>query len=653
MTDRAWFDAAKGDIPQWAASMPKDADGTTIDWDWVRSLDLAHGVGTIPESTPQSIHDALKADYATRERLESIIAQCNSAFMTDFDRLIGSYRLPRALAYANRRLNDNINTMLHLGEQQHLWAVSRERRGRATIAVLKPYSGSGPSNDDQGMLDLSGEAGGASAGNTAAENSDVKFPTTVALDDIQDRTEAILDARAKRRKAQRFQKRAGDAAMARANLSGATSPGGAALPGGAAASGNATGRHPKPDWRDAYLPGRDVDAVMGIDIETTGIDPARDYIIDVGFEFMNMASQRPAGEPETYAYEQGYYAAGDAYGQSRLAFGVPPENAALGNALIAKLTGIDVRGRSSEAGYRLFDEWSQAQAGLLARLTQQPYVAHNATFEHSWFMLNVAGYAESYRAGRITIIDTLPMSRQWDPGAVPTNEHPYGDNTLDAYAKRQGALDSAHNERHLGLEDSHIMLVAMKHHLAALKAQGKGPWGPPAGLASAASPAVLAEHVEQQLQTERHVQGKQTAMVFLRHGAWVEHVFLSRSAGELRAELVEGYRRVSFAGLDLDGADPRFHRGVWVRAHDQEIDLHALFTHVGRLRIEIQVMAGRGQLLGDRVLGEHALVHAVGTQQHLTVHIRQRRAVRGERHGRQQAGVGHIAFHDRVVGAEC
>lgn len=500
MIDRTWLDAAKGDIPQWAASMPKDADGTTIDWDWVRSLDLMHGISVLlalaadgeqygetaaqpqlgldqPELTPQAIHDALKIDYATREHLESIIAQCNSTFMTDYDRFIGSYRLPRALAYANRRLNDNINTLLHLGEQQHLWVVSRERRGRTTVAVLRPYSGSRPSNDDQGMLNLSGETGDASAGNTAAENSDVKFPTTVALDDIQDRTTAILDARAERRKAQRFQKRAGDAAMARANLSGATSPGGAALPGGAAASGNATGHHHKPDWRDAYLPGRDVDAVMGIDIETTGIDPARDYIIDVGFEFMNMASPRPAGEPETYAYEQGYYAAGDAYGQSRLAFGVPPENAALGNVLIAKLTGIDVRGRSSEAGYRLFDEWPQAQAGLLARLTQQPYVAHNATFEHSWFMLNVAGYAESYRAGRITIIDTLPMSRQWDPGAVPTNEHPYGDNTLDAYAKRQGALDSAHNERHLGLEDSHIMLVAMKHHLAALKAQGKGPWG--------------------------------------------------------------------------------------------------------------------------------------------------------------------------------
>ena len=69
------------------------------------------------------------------------------------------------------------------------------------------------------------------------------------------------------------------------------------------------------------------------------------------------------------------------------------------------------------------------------------------------------------------------MSRQWDPGSVPNDEHPYGDNTLDAYAKRQGALDSAHNERHLGLEDTHIMLVAMKHHLATLKAQGQGPWG--------------------------------------------------------------------------------------------------------------------------------------------------------------------------------
>ena len=44
-------DAAKGDIPQSAASMPKDADGTTIDWDWVRSLDLMHGMAYCRHNT--------------------------------------------------------------------------------------------------------------------------------------------------------------------------------------------------------------------------------------------------------------------------------------------------------------------------------------------------------------------------------------------------------------------------------------------------------------------------------------------------------------------------------------------------------------------------------------------------------------------------
>lgn len=231
----------------------------------------------------------------------------------------------------------------------------------------------------------------------------------------------------------------------------------------------------KSDWRDAYLPGRDVDNVMGIDIETTGTDPARVYIIDVGFEYMNMISPRPAAAPTGYQYEQSYYETGDAYGQSRLSFGVPAENATLGNPLILDLTGIDVRDRAS--GFRLFDEWPEAQIGLLQRLEQQPYVAHNARFEHSFFMLNVAGYAESYRAGKITIIDTLPMSRRWDEGSIPDDEHPYGNNTLDAYAKRQGALDESKSERHLGLEDTHIMLVAMKHHLGVLHGEGRGPWG--------------------------------------------------------------------------------------------------------------------------------------------------------------------------------
>lgn len=175
------------------------------------------------------------------------------------------------------------------------------------------------------MLNLSGETGDAPAGNTAAENSDVKFPTTVALTMskiVRQRflTHAPNGVRPSASRSGRAMRR-WPAPISPARLR-------RVVPlcrVGAAASGNATGHHPKPDWRDAYLPGRDVDAVMGIDIETTGIDPARDYIIDVGFEFMNMASPRPAGEPETYAYEQGYYAAGDSLRQSRPRFGVRPK----------------------------------------------------------------------------------------------------------------------------------------------------------------------------------------------------------------------------------------------------------------------------------------------------------------------------------------
>jgi DNA polymerase III epsilon subunit-like protein len=518
-----WLTASKDDIGQWATAMPKDADGHGIDWEWVRSLDLEHGIGVATDMdadatadvstgvdagmvaetgdsvdagmtagmTAGGIHDALKADYATRDRLEPILAQCSSTFMADFDRLIASYRLPRALVYANRRLNDEINRLLDLGETRHLWVVSHERQGRATVVVLKPYAAAA------GAAAAASATTAASAASQDSFNAETPVPaSSISLDDIRDRTGEIVNARAERRKAQRLQKRASDSSMARANLSAVSAPGStyahadahadnrshepAYAPHANAHGGAASSRayQPKPDWRDAYLPGRDVDTVMGIDIETTGIDPVREYIIDVGFEFMNMASPRPGDSSASgaYAYEQEYYDAGDAYGQARLSFGVPEANAEHGNELIRRLTGIDVRQRSAADGHRLFDEWPEAQTGLLSRLTQQPYVAHNATFEHNYFMVNVAGYAEAYRAGHITIIDTLPMSRQWDPGAVPDEKHPYGDNALDSYAKRQGALDGAHAERHLGLEDAHIMLVAMKHHLAWLKEQNKGPW---------------------------------------------------------------------------------------------------------------------------------------------------------------------------------
>ena len=422
--DDDWLVRAHGDIDQWAAVMDVDADDRPIDWNWVRTLDLVHGVGvaTVHDcdaGASSDVHDLLRRDLMIRDRLEAILTCCDRVFMTDYDRLIPSYRLPRALAHANRRLNDEINLLRDRGVAEGLWTVAYEHRERVTVPVLH-----------------------------AAEGAP-------AVDDIQDRTAELVNGRAERRKRAREQREAGDRLIVAANLEGAIAAGGAA--GDAPdAEGAAVASPIGSDWRDVYLPGRGLDTVMGVDIETTGTDPLRDYIIDVGFEYMNMVTPRPQDAPAGMPYVDSSYQAGDAYGQARLGFGVTRANAWHGNETIRNLTGIDVKMRSSSQ-WRLFDEWPQAQQGLLMRLEQQPFVAHNANFEHRFFLHNVAGYAESYRAGHIVIIDTMPMSRRWDEGSAPSEAHPYGDNSLESYAKRQGALPG---------------------HLTALREAHRGPWGP-------------------------------------------------------------------------------------------------------------------------------------------------------------------------------
>ena len=205
--DRSWLDEAKQDIGQWSASMPKDADNQPIDWQWVASLDMRHGIGAAarqhigllpllrstgapsaaePRISARWLHDLLKNDLAIRDRLEAIIAQCNSTFMTDFDRLIASYRLPRALAYANRRLCDEIAVLRRIGVDVGLWTIVEERRERVTVPVLRP----GPQSS----------------------------PEEAPVDDIQDRTADIVNGRAARRAAERRQRRASDYAVSRANL---------------------------------------------------------------------------------------------------------------------------------------------------------------------------------------------------------------------------------------------------------------------------------------------------------------------------------------------------------------------------------------------------------------------------------------------------
>ena len=247
-TDGSWLSEAKKDIDQWAAMMPKNADNQLIDWQWVASLDMERGIGAAatqhidaiaalldgrssetgssattavtgrpaPSLSARQLHDLLKLDLVIRDRLESILAQCNTTFMTDSDRLIASYRLPRALAYANRRLCDDIAILREIGAQMRLWTITQERRERVTVPVLHPYARPADAADAVSVADTAN-------GDRLA--SDETSASAIRLDDIQDRTAEIINGRASRRKAAREQERSGRYAMSRANLSGVTSPG--------------------------------------------------------------------------------------------------------------------------------------------------------------------------------------------------------------------------------------------------------------------------------------------------------------------------------------------------------------------------------------------------------------------------------------------
>ena len=175
--------------------------------------------------------------------------------------------------------------------------------------------------------------------------------------------------------------------------------------------------------------------VLGIDIETTSTSPDRGRIINVGWEIVDLtrgAEPRDAGSafcglPDMYAER-----------------GVPLSE-------IHKITWDMI------AGEKEFRQNDELQAYLLDLLTTYPFMAHNAAFEDAWFMLNLQGYAEARKAGKIIPIDTREMCRALDPEVrrMSWDQHPA---TLENWARRRGTLAADADERHLGLEDTDLML---------------------------------------------------------------------------------------------------------------------------------------------------------------------------------------------------
>lgn len=432
----AWLDHVGEKVEDWRGRMDVDADGNSIDWDWVKSLDYANGIGAASDAALEPFGEGdpvelLQRDLDTRARLESVIEASRDTFLTDPS--IPDYDLPRAMAYANRRLNTEIDRLYKRGEDEGRWRVTdvTDFTGAGHYTVLESLNG-----DD--------------------------------VASIQDPSNDIIHRR-KERRGER--------------------------------DGNGNRVIPyryNPMYTRNYntmsLPGQDVGTVVGIDLETTGLDPNRTYIIDTGYEYMDMqggAGDHDNGSQDGYAYEQDYYSSNGAYGQERFGSAVPQRETKNPKPYIKTLTGIDTEQRGETGDDLAFDDNPRRMQHLLGVLKSHPYVAHNARFEHGFFMQNIPGYAEAYRNGEIRIIDTMMMSREWDhsweslpedritrtnPDGTTVRKSPNGFNTLQSYSRRMGALPEDRNERHLGLEDAHIMLDAMRTHLNHLRARDAGPW---------------------------------------------------------------------------------------------------------------------------------------------------------------------------------
>ena len=94
---------------------------------------------------------------------------------------------------------------------------------------------------------------------------------------------------------------------------------------------------------------------------------------------------------------------------------------------------------------------------LIKLMKKYPFMAHNAAFEDSWFMMHLPGYAELRRAGKILPIDTRQICRSIDE-EVRTLPRESAPASLENWARRRGTLAADAAEQHLGLDDTDLML---------------------------------------------------------------------------------------------------------------------------------------------------------------------------------------------------
>ncbi len=184
---------------------------------------------------------------------------------------------------------------------------------------------------------------------------------------------------------------------------------------------------------------------VGIDLETTGDDPLRGYIINTGWVTARL-------ERGSAPYDERSYYSGlpDFYQERPIPF-----------EYVHHITWQDVQGKQQ------FRDDRDLQSLVLSVLTEHPYMAHHAIFEHEWFLYCLDGYAEAFKNGEVLPIDTQEICRKLDEDVndIPLDQRPAA---LENWAKRRGTLKDDEKEKHLGEADAKLMmrtvLVELERH---------------------------------------------------------------------------------------------------------------------------------------------------------------------------------------------
>lgn len=240
----------------------------------------------------------------------------------------------------------------------------------------------------------------------------------------------------------------------------------------------------------SYFPGRNTGEVIGTDIETASTGglrfPAGDMatISNIGFARTNLSvpeDELPEPDGTTGEKEWDETLKGN-YGIEKYDFGGSKDRVEAGNTY-EEYTQIPT---AELTKHKPLDEDRRMQRLILDRLTSAPVVTHNGSFEDSHFTATIPGYAEAKRDGRIVLIDTMMISRQWDTASKDRQTNPdMKRNTLEAMANRHGKMPSGGRqengvikERHVGLQDTLIMNNTLRECYRQMRETGTGSFGP-------------------------------------------------------------------------------------------------------------------------------------------------------------------------------